>query len=139
VRATRPHVTVIGHHAKEKTKFSNVGRREHVENALNLLAKRFDSCRGEPVSKEIGFLDAKFALQGIDSKTFVLQALADLVESVKVLLPGLRENTNVVNVAFNVLDSTKGLLHNLLRNVRRCTDAHGKAFVAVKTKRGSNG
>ena len=96
----------------------------------------FDASRGEPMAKEVGFLDSPFAFAGIDDRTFGLKARKDCVEKLKMGIPRVAEAGNVVDVDFDVGDVFENFFHDFLSDVGGLTNAHGKAIVSVETKWG---
>ena len=49
-------------------------------------------------------------------------------------MPRIAKASDVVDVYLDVLDEGKDVFHNLLGDVRRCGDAHGKATVMVQAE-----
>jgi hypothetical protein len=110
-----------------------------VQDALDLFTQGLGTMGSQPMSKEIGFFDTKFTFQGINRETFRFQLLADKVKHSHVVSPIVRENSDIVNVDLNVVGNiTKNLLHDLLSNVGRLTNAHTKLEVYVKSEGSSN-
>ena len=70
VRATKPHVSVVGDNSKECTKLFHVFGRLYCGNDFDFLWIWFDTTRSEPVSKEVSFFGDPFSFARVDSKTF---------------------------------------------------------------------
>ena len=125
MRATRPHISVVGYKTEECTKLFHVLGRLHRKNSFDFLWIWFDTTMSEPMSKEVSFLNGPFAFARVDNKALFSKPSEDFVDKFNVRIKTLTETGNVVNVYFDVDDVMAHKFHDFLSNVRRLTYPHG--------------
>ena len=86
------------------------------------------------MAEEDSLLDSPFTFECVDAEAVSFQTLQNDLEEVQVVMPRIAKASNVVDVYLDVLDEGKDAFHNLLCDVRRCGDAHGKVTVTVQAE-----
>ena len=102
--SARPHITIICDKAKKGAKLLEVLGRLHCEDGFDFLGPRFDSFWGEPMSKEISFLDSPFTFEWVDDESFGFETSKDGVDELEMSLEIAAEAGDVVDVYFEVGD-----------------------------------
>ena len=77
VRATRPHISVVGYKTREYTKLFHVLGRLHCKNSFDFLWIWFDTTRSEPM---FGFLNGPLTYARVDNKPLFFKSSEDFVD-----------------------------------------------------------
>ena len=138
VRALRVHVAVNVDRSDEGSKLFVSARTFQRQDWSNLFLPRFETSGGQPIAEPICFLNTPFTLERVDSKVAGLQDGENLFERCKMVLPGVTEDANVVNVGVDFVELTEETLHDFLRDIRGFMYSHGETIVTEVTKRCAN-
>ena len=77
-------VLVIINHADERVNLLDIGRRQDLENSLNLVDLGMDALVGKYKAKEFSFMVTEGGLDAIDLKVVVMETLENCIQLLKV-------------------------------------------------------
>ena len=123
--ALGPNILVAGDEAKKDAQLFNVLWRKHGKDCLDLFGVRFDTLRGKPMAKEIGFLNGRFEFTRVDNEAFFFKSSQGFFYKFHVRIEALIKTSNIVYVYFDVNDIMEHKFHYFLSNVEQLTYSHG--------------